>query len=206
MRDLLTKTTLVRGLTLLLLPLVMLACSLPHQYTALLFETPQPAPDIVGTDITGAPFRLSDHKGKVVLIFFGYTYCPDICPMTLAALARAYTQVAESDPALIDGLEVAFVSFDPQRDTPERLAAYVPAFHPDFHGVYVAPAELETLKAPYGLFAEKSTAPAGENGYLMDHTSGIYLMDRAGNWAGLFKADTPVDVLADDLRHFLHRS
>lgn len=185
--------------------LILAACSLPHEYTGLLFDSPQPAAEIVGVDQEGDPFRLSDHRGKVNLIFFGYTYCPDICPMTLSQIARAYEQLIESDPSLAQQINIHFISFDPERDSPERLAAYVPAFHPDFTGVYLEPAKLEAIKKPYGLLAEKSSGATSDGGYTMDHTSGIYLIDREGNWTGLFKADISADALAADLRAFLNR-
>lgn len=189
---------------LIVLTALLGACS-RHEYTGLVFDDPQPAAEISGTDYTGEPFLLSDYQGKLSLVFFGYTYCPDICPMTLANVSQAYKTLEAESADLVQDLNIVFVTIDPERDTPERLAEYVPLFNPNFHGVYIPQDELDPVKSAYGVYAEKSQIPEGqtEAGYLMDHTAGVYVVDRQGNLRALFKHDTPAQDLVDDLKALL---
>lgn len=189
---------------LFVLALVLGGCS-QHQYTGLVFDDPQPAAEINGTDHDGSPFRLSDYRGKLSLVFFGYTYCPDICPMTLANVSQAYKTLEAESPDLAQDLTVVFVTVDPERDTPERLAEYVPLFNPNFHGVYMPEDELEPVKSAYGVYAEKSQVSADQTAanYLVDHTAGVYVVDREGYLRALFKHDIPTEDLARDLQALL---
>jgi protein SCO1/2 len=176
-----------------------------HEYTGLVFDDPQPALEIIGTDYDGAPFLLSDYRGKLSLIFFGYTYCPDICPMTLANVSQAYKELEAESSDLVEDLNIVFITIDPERDTPARMAEYVPLFNPRFHGVYVPQDELGAVKSAYGVYAEKSDLPEGqtEAEYLMDHTAGVYVVDRQGNLRALFKHDIPSPALVSDLKALL---
>ncbi len=188
-----------------LLVLLAGACARRHQYTGLVFDEPTAAAAIEGIGLTGEPFSLREYEGELALIFFGYTYCPDICPMTLQEMAQAYQQIEEEAPRLVEDLNVVFVTVDPERDTPERLAEYVPLFDPDFQGVYVPPAELEPIKSAYGVLAEKRVLDEAESaaGYLMDHTTGIYLVDRKGDLRAFFRGDVSAADLAADLKALL---
>jgi protein SCO1 len=176
-----------------------------HEYTGLVFDAPHPAAEITGTDHDGSTFRLSDYRGKLSLLFFGYTYCPDICPMTLANVSQAYKEMEAESPDLVKDLTVVFVTVDPERDTPERLAEYVPLFNANFHGVYLDQDQLDPVKSAYGVYAEKSQLPEGqtEAEYLVDHTAGVYLIDRQGNLRALFKHDIPSQDLVRDLKALL---
>ncbi|MBX2998681.1 MAG: SCO family protein [Caldilineaceae bacterium] len=189
---------------LIVLTTLMAGCA-RHEYTGLVFDDPQPAAEIMGTDHDGSTFRLSDYRGNLSLLFFGYTYCPDICPMTLANVSQAYKEMEAESPDLVKDLTVVFVTIDPERDTPERLAEYVPLFNPNFHGVYIAQDQLDPVKSAYGVYAEKSQLPEGqtEAGYLVDHTAGVYLIDRQGNLRALFKHDIPSQDLVRDLKALL---
>lgn len=190
-----------------LLALFLLAgCAPAHTFTGLVFEELTPAGELRGISHTGKAFDLADLRGKVVLIFFGYTFCPDVCPTTLLEVSGAMRILAEDDPKALDGLAVLFVTIDPERDTVERLAEYVPAFHPALTGVVVEPTEFEAVKSSFGVYAAKSdVSQASAAGYLMDHTSGVYLVDRQGNLAALFPHDTSADALAADLKVLLKR-
>lgn len=190
-----------------LLALLLLAgCAPKHTFTGMVFEDPMPAGELRGISHTGAAFDLADLRGKLVLIFFGYTFCPDVCPITLLEVGGAMRILAEEDPKLLDGLAALFVSIDPERDTAERLAEYVPAFHPALTGVIIEPTEFEVVKSSYGVYAAKSdVSQTSAAGYLMDHTSGVYLIDRQGNLAALFPHDTPAAALAADLKVLLKR-
>lgn len=190
----------------LLLSVILAACAPKHEYTGVVFDDLKPVGELRGTSHTGDAFDLADLRDKMVLIFFGYTFCPDVCPLTLANVAGAMHRIAEDDPKAAQELAALFVTIDPERDTVERLAQYVPAFHPNITGVIVDPSLFDTVKSEFGVYAEKNdVSTSSAAGYLMDHTAGIYVVDRKGNLLALFSHDIPVDVLADDLKALLKR-
>ncbi len=126
------------------------------------------------TDHNGRPRTLADFKGKVVAVFFGYTYCPDVCPLTMAELASVMKALG---PAA-DKVQVLFITVDPERDTPAVLSRYVPAFDPRFLGLYGdADATARTAKEFKALY-QKQPEPGG--GYSVDHSAGTYIYDTAG--------------------------
>ena len=126
------------------------------------------------TDHNGKPRTLADFKGKVVAIFFGYTHCPDVCPITLGELAIVANELGKD----AGRMQVLFITADPERDTPAVLSKYVPAFHPDFLGLYGdADATARTAKE-FKVFYQKQPLPGG--GYSVDHSAGTYIYDTAG--------------------------
>lgn len=173
------------------------------------------APKFQGTDITGAAFardfRLTDHtgrprtladfRGKVVAVFFGYTHCPDVCPTTLADFAAALQQLGPDAKRV----QVIFVTVDPQRDTPELLQAFVPAFDPSFLGMYTDPDTLAKLAKEYKVVYQKTSAKGGDD-YLIDHTAGTYVYDPAGRLRLLVPYGSSPDAIASDLRVLLRAS
>lgn len=178
----------------------------------------QPAPQasaFQATDITGAAFardfRLTDHngrvrtladfKGKAVAIFFGYTHCPDVCPTTLSDFARAL----EALGPLADRVQVIFVTVDPQRDTPELLKAFVPAFNPGFLGMYGDEATLKQLAKEYKVVYQK-TSVKGADDYLIDHSAGTYVYDPEGRLRLHVPYGSGPDAIAQDLKTLLARS
>src|SRR5690625_2939132 len=137
-----------------------------------LIEPPLPAADFTLTSADG-PVRLADLKGKVVVLFFGYTLCPDVCPMTLARLGQALEQLGDD----AERVQVIMVSVDPERDTPERLKEYVRAFHPSFIGVTGTEEELAAVAATYGVYFATAEGSDATN-YLVDHTATTTVLDR----------------------------
>jgi protein SCO1 len=126
------------------------------------------------TDHTGKPRTLEDFKGKVVVIFFGYTFCPDVCPTTMGELSLVMKELGKD----ASRVQVLFVTVDPERDTPELLSKYVPAFDPSFLGLYGdAEATARTAKE-YKIFYQKQ--PMKDGGYTVDHSAGTYIYDTAG--------------------------
>ena len=126
------------------------------------------------TDHNGKPRTLADFKGEVVAIFFGYTHCPDVCPITLGELAIVANELGKD----AGRMQVLFITADPERDTPAVLSKYVPAFHPDFLGLYGdADATARTAKE-FKVFYQKQPLPGG--GYSVDHSAGTYIYDTAG--------------------------
>lgn len=175
-----------------------------HEFTGTVFEEARPAAPIRGQNYDGAPFDLAELSGDPVLLFFGYTFCPDICPLTMMELASAQEALEESAPDLAADLKVVFVSVDPQRDSLARLEPYIHAFDPRFFGVRIQDSELEALKRAYGLYTGAAEGHSlDDEYYLLDHTSRIFLIDREGNWRALFSADVTSESLAADLQELL---
>ncbi|MGA9667181.1 MAG: SCO family protein [Gallionella sp.] len=148
------------------------------------------------TDHNGRPRSLSDFRGKVVVMFFGYTHCPDVCPTTLANLAHTM-HLLGNDAGRV---QVLFVTIDPERDTREILAKFVPAFDPAFLGLY-GDAQA-TASAAKNFMVDYQKVPA-KKGYFMDHTSFIYLVDTQGKVRLLAGDREPDELLAQDIRLLL---
>ena len=175
-----------------------------HEFAGTVFEEANPAAPIRGQNYDGTPFDLNDLIGDPVLLFFGYTFCPDICPLTMMELAAAKKTLENHAPSLGADLKVVFVSVDPQRDSLARLQPYILAFDPRFFAVHVPETELEALKQGYGLYTGAAEGHSlDDDYYLLDHTSRIFLIDREGNWRALFSPDVTADALAADLQELL---
>ncbi|MEQ9619227.1 MAG: SCO family protein [Deltaproteobacteria bacterium] len=133
------------------------------------------APEFTLTDQNGSKVSLSDFKGKLVLLFFGYTHCPDICPVTMSTLNSMVDQLGEDK----DEVQVLFITIDPERDDQEALRNYVPYFNESFIGLTGTPEEIELVAKSFGAFYMKEESDS-TSGYLMGHTSSIYLIDPNG--------------------------
>ncbi|MDP2795147.1 MAG: SCO family protein [Sulfurisoma sp.] len=166
------------------------------------------ATDISGTTEWGRDFALPDAKGQVrtlaefrgkaVVLFFGYTQCPDVCPTTLAAMAAVMKQL-DSDAAR---LQVVFVTLDPERDTPPLIAEYMPRFHPGFLGLRGDKAATEAAAKEFKVFYTKQAAGAG-GGYTLDHTAGSYVFDPQGRLRLYVRHGAPAADIAADLKLLL---
>jgi protein SCO1/2 len=154
-----------------------------------------PALDFKLTDDQGKAVSGADYRGKVVLLYFGYTHCPDVCPLTLAQLHVVMQRLG----TLADGARILFVSVDPTRDTPAVLHAYVNAFDPRAVGLTGDPRVIEALVKRYRSAFTREPASSDGN-YEVSHSSAIYIFDRGGNARVL---STPTDT-QDDLVHDLH--
>ena len=130
-------------------------------------------------DQHGAPVSDGDFKGKPTLIFFGFTYCPEVCPATLGALT-SWLKALGPDA---DKLNIAFVSIDPERDTPQQLALYLSSFDPRIRGLTGTPAQIATIAREYRVIYQK--VPIEGGGYTIDHSAMIYMMDRNGRFSGV---------------------
>lgn len=150
------------------------------------------------TDHHGKPRTLADYKGKVVTIFFGYTQCPDVCPTTLSEMAQVMKLLGDRAA----DVQVLFVTVDPERDTRELLANYVPAFDPRFVGLFGDPAATAKVAKEFKVFYQKvpGTMPGT---YSMDHTAGSYVFDRQGRLRLFVKHGQGAEPLAADLRRLL---
>ncbi len=153
--------------------------------------------DFTLTDHTGKTRSLSDFRGKVVVVFFGYTHCPDVCPTTLADLKVAKEQLGKDGARM----QVLFVTVDPERDTRELLAAYVPAFDPSFLGLYGDGAATVRIAKEFKVFYQKAPGRTPDN-YTVDHTAGSYVFDPQGRLR-LFVRPGNVPNLVADLKTLL---
>ena len=148
------------------------------------------------------PVSLKDFRGKVVLVYFGYTYCPDICPTSLAATSEGLKQLTPEELARV---AMIFVSVDPKRDTPARLKEYVNFFHPAIVGVTGAPEEIAAIAKRYGVFyAEQKVETAGD-GYVVDHSADTYVISTAGQLVGKIAHATPPEQVVETIRKHLNQ-
>lgn len=146
------------------------------------------------TDHTGQPRSLGDFKGKAVMLFFGFTHCPDVCPTTLADMARVIDRLGK-DGQRVQGL---FVTVDPRRDTPQALAAFVTAFHPSFLGLYADEATTAALARDFKIFYGAQPADA-HGAYTVMHSSGIYVYDPHGRLRLVMGPERTIDTMAADV-------
>jgi protein SCO1/2 len=169
-------------------------CAQPYIFRGTEIQPAKAAPDFTLTDQNGQPFTLSEQRGNVVLLFFGFTSCPDICPTTLADIAAAREQLGQS----ARDVKVALVTIDPERDTPQKLGTYVARYDPSFIGLTGDRATIDPLLKTYGVGAIKREMPESKLGYTYDHAAYIYLIDRSGNWRAILPFGiTPEDIASD---------
>jgi protein SCO1 len=154
------------------------------------------------TSSTGEPLSLHDLKGRPVLLFFGYTSCPDVCPTTLGEFKQVKQQLGDA----AEQVAFVFISVDAPRDTPETLARYVRAFDSSFIGVAGDDAELERVGKDYGLYYKRNAPKAGETGYMVDHPGTSYLIDREGQLRVLYSFGTEAQVMSAGVRRLLAES
>ena len=160
---------------------------------------------VTGTASVGGPFSLVDQTGKRVtdasfrgrylLVFFGYTYCPDVCPSSLQVIAAALDKLGTQ----AEVIQPVLITLDPERDTPEKMAAYVKSFHPRLIGLTGTLKEIEQVTKTYRVYAKKVTDPAHPADYTLDHSSIVYLMDPAGRLVTFSTEITKPDALAQQL-------
>lgn len=154
-------------------------------------------PDVTLINQDNQAMKLSALKGKPTLLSFGYTHCPDVCPMTMSDFRRVKRDLGD----LGDKANFVFVSVDPARDTPDVIKRYVQAFDPKFIGLTGDDATLQKLTyALDGLYEKQKPNEGDPNSYVMAHTSFIYLFDENGKWKMKYPFATPVDVLVADLK------
>lgn len=179
---------------LLLVGLGVYQFTLPPQIHGSIIEPPKPMPDFTLQSAQG-PVTLSSLRGKIVVLYFGYTGCPDVCPTTLANLREALNELGPQ----ADEVQVVMVSVDWPRDTPESLASYLSAFHPDFLGLTGSADQILAVTRDFGIYY-KLNEPDANGYYAVDHTATVQVLDRQGQllltWPyGLTAAD-----FLDDLK------
>jgi cytochrome oxidase Cu insertion factor (SCO1/SenC/PrrC family) len=156
----------------------------------------------------GGPFSLIDHtgrrrsdadfRGKLLLVYFGFTYCPDVCPTDLQAITLALDALGSA----ADEVQPLFITVDPERDTREHLAEYMSLFHPRLLGLTGTPEEIRSAASAYRVYYAKVPGP-DEADYTVDHSALTYMLDREGNYVGFFPPGTTADRIAAGIRMHL---
>lgn len=169
----------------------------PLKLKAGVFEPPRAAPEFALQGSDGADLRLSGYRGKLVLLVFGFTHCPEVCPTTLATLAQARKALGGQ----ADAVKVIYVTVDPERDDLARIRQYLAAFDASFVGGTGKPQALEAMRRNYGVAAAKVALPAG--GYGMSHSSSVYLIDRRGQLRAMMPYGHGAQDFVHDIRLLL---
>jgi len=149
----------------------------------------------------GRTVSLEDFRNKVVLVYFGYTFCPDVCPMTLSKLKLMMLDLGEN----AEDVQVIFISIDPERDNYNRLKDYVPYFHPTFIGLTGSKADIAAVAKKYQTMYIKQKVES-EAGYLMAHTDVVILVDQNGKYRGRYKSKFDMEELTKDIHRLLEKN
>ncbi len=175
-----------------------LASLRPYQLRGSVIDSSALAPEIVLSATDGSTYALRERQGRVVLIFFGYTSCPDVCPATLSEMREVRKALGERAA----DVDMLFITVDPARDSLERMGMYVSLFDPAILGLTGSPEALEAVYRAYGVTVEfQSEATAA--GYLVTHSSRIYVVDRAGKLRLTYPFGTAIDDIVQDVRYLL---
>lgn len=161
-----------------------------------------PTPPLAGVNWDGEPFELASQEGKVSVVFFGYTFCPDVCPFALAKMKQLYAQLGDR----ADEVAVVFVSVDPQRDTVAKLADYVPNFDERFYGLRLETDELEQVQEDWDVtvqYGQPKHGPGTDSFYYVDHTGSYFLLDRQGRLRVVHPPNASVKDLLPDVEKLL---
>lgn len=174
------------------------ACATNYEYKGVQLDPPLDVPDFELSDSNMQTFRLSDQAGDIVLVFFGYTFCPDVCPLTLADVKKAMVDLDQRDR-----VKVVFISVDPERDTPEAMREYVSSFDPEFIGLTDDYAKIQEVMKPFGAYAEKEQVANSVAGYLVNHTARLYLISPEQKLLLTYSFGFNPKDLRSDLDHLL---
>jgi protein SCO1/2 len=196
------RTPLRRLLALAVVTLA--ACREPAPFHATVIADPLPAPALRLRDSRDGTFDLRAENGRTVLVYFGYTHCPDVCPTTLADFARARGALNARQR---DGVRFVFVSVDPERDTPAVAREYVQRFDSSFVGLAPSAAQLDSIKTAWGFTVERDSMPGmpgmQAGGYGVTHPAGVFVIDREGRVRLVFAPATKPDDIASDLKRMM---
>jgi protein SCO1/2 len=170
-----------------------------EEFKSGVFDPPRAAPDFELQGSNGATVSLSSYKGKVVIVEFGFSSCPTICPVTMAKLSQVWKDLGSQ----ANEVQTLFISVDPERDTPERLRKFVTAFDPSFIGLTGTEQELAKVRESYGIIAEKVASKNKQLEYEVHHSSFLHVVDRAGRLRVLIPFGTTEADVVHDLKILL---
>lgn len=182
---------------IVLIAIIALPRMRPYNFHGTVLQSPQPAPDFELKAANGQTIRLSDFNGKLVMLYFGYTFCPDVCPTSLSKIADAMDILGKQ----ANDVQVIMISVDPERDTPEMLLEYTSFFHPRFIGVTGTPDEIAEVATMYGIYYQAHEGTAA-TGYLVDHTASVMVIDQDGHLKLVYPYTPPdqdVYISAEDI-------
>jgi protein SCO1 len=162
-------------------------------------DPPKEMPEWTLTNSDGKSIKLSDFRGKAMLLFFGYTHCPDICPLSLADFRAIKKELGDTAKQL----NFVMVSVDGERDTPEVMDRYVHTFDPEFYGITGNEVDVRKAGLNYGVHFEKQKPAGTAAAYLVAHTTYSYLLDSQGRWRMVFPFKTPAESVAADIKAVL---
>jgi protein SCO1/2 len=177
---------------------LLLSACVVYEFHGTLLQSPDPAADFTLTSMNGQAVSLSDFRGKLVVLYFGYTYCPDVCPTTLAEIKKALAKMGEQ----ADAVQVIMVTVDPERDTPQLLNDYLSSFDQGFLGLTGPIADIQRVATLYGIYFARAEG-SDATGYLVDHTASVIVIDQEGYLKLVFPYGTPADDIAADLEYLL---
>ena len=169
-----------------------------YTFQGSLIEPAVPAPQFELTDMNGNPFQLNQLEDQVVVMFFGYTSCPDVCPVTLTEFLQIRSKLGQAAAHV----SFVFITVDPERDTAERMRKYLTNFDPEIIGLTGERSELEPVWVDYGVYQARVEGSSDEN-YLVDHSSRVYVIDRDGNLRLTYLFGTDSKLITDDIRHLV---
>jgi protein SCO1/2 len=153
-------------------------------------------------DSTGKTVRWSDFDGKYRMIYFGYAYCPDVCPLDVQRMMQGYDRFKQAEPALAADVQPLFVTVDPERDTPKVVGEFTAAFSDDLVGLTGSPAQVAAAAKAFAVYYEKGEESSA-GGYLMDHSRAAYLMGRDGKPIALLPVEQSADAVATELERWV---
>ncbi len=173
----------------------------PPELHGVALQSPRVADDFTLMTSTGERKSLSDFRGQYVVLNFGYTFCPDVCPTTMNELKQM--AVALGDERMED-VQVILISVDPERDTPEQLATYTEYFHPTFLGMTGTVADIQAVASQFGIFFERQPG-SDDTAYLVDHSAAVTVIDPEGYVRIIYSYGVPGEDIATDIRYFMRR-
>ena len=153
-------------------------------------------------DKTGETVRWNDFDGKYRIVYFGFAYCPDVCPTDVQRFSQGYRLFGRQNPELVKKVQPIFITVDPERDTPAKVGEFAAAFSPDLIGLTGTPEQIEAAKTAFKVFASKGAAQPG-GGYLVNHTNLTYLFDPEGNPLGTLPTDEGPEAVAEELARWV---
>ena len=173
----------------------------PYEFHGTIITPPLPLSNISLQTAGGESFRLSEQKGKIVLLFFGYTNCPDVCPITLGTFKQVYERLGED----AQNVKFVMITADPERDTPDKVAAYAARFNPEFVGLGGSLQDLQSLWKELGVFVEKQESNSTA-GYLVSHTASVYVLNQNGSLIMTLPYGSSAIDMANDVGELLRQS
>lgn len=188
-------------LTALILLLVIFSGCRPDSFRGTEMPAGLEVTDFQLLDQHQRPFQLSEQRGAVVLLFFGYTFCPDVCPLTLSH----WKKIADLLGPAAGDVRFVYITVDPERDTAPQLAAHLNVFDDDFIGLTGKQKELDKVYKTFGVMHEKVQIAESSTGYLVNHTARTNLVDQEGNWRLTFAYNTAPEIIAHDIKLLLKK-